>query len=111
MVSTSVMTRASVTAQMNIVWVSRSTVCSTFRDMKLLMYMPRKDTPLSERRMPSPTILLTSLPLWKPKCSNTLNGASVDRQLTFMTPVFKTISWVRFFLLMQTAMRLGVLVT
>ena len=49
MVSWSLMTRASVTLQMNMPWVPRSTYCSTLRDMNALMYLSRNTSPLPER--------------------------------------------------------------
>ena len=49
--------------------------------------------PLSERKGLHPSNLSTFLPLWKPKFWNTLNGASVDRQFTFIIPVCLIIWW------------------
>ncbi len=68
----------SVMLQMNIPWVSMSMYCSTFRDMKELMYFGRKASPLSEYSgwMPAPANLSTVLPLWNPKVWKMSNGAS-----------------------------------
>ena len=87
MVSLSDMTLASVTSQMNMPWVSRSTYCSTFKDMKALIYLGRNTRPLSERSTSIPSNLFTVLPDLKPKDSNTEKGASTDRQFTFIFPV------------------------
>ena len=80
-------TRDSVIEQMNIPWVSRSIYCSTFRDMKELIYLGRNTSPLSERSTSLPANLSVFLPLAKPKVSNTENGASVDSMLRFIMPV------------------------
>ena len=51
MVGLSESTRASVTWQMNMPWVSRSTYCSTFRLMNAFMYLGRNTRPLSLLKM------------------------------------------------------------
>ena len=72
-----------------------SMYCSTFSDMKELMYFGRKASPLSEYSgwMPAPANLSTVLPLWNPKVWKMSNGASVDRQFRFMIPVCLITWW------------------
>ncbi len=93
MVSALEITRASVMVQMKSPWVSKSRYCSTFRDMKALMYLGRNTRPLSERRTGQSANLSAVLPLWKPKFWKTLKGASVDRQFTLRMPVCLITWW------------------
>ena len=59
----------------------------TFSDINEFIYFGRKANPLSLRKGSQDANLSTVLPLWKPNVSNTENGASVLKQLTFIMPV------------------------
>ena len=81
------MTLASVIEQINIPCVPKSTYCSTLSDINELIYFGKNTKPLSLLKGSQFSNLLVFLPLWNPNTSNTLNGASTDKQLTFKIPV------------------------
>ena len=81
------MTRASVTSQMNMPWVPRSMYWITFRDMTAFTYLRSITKPLSDRVRVSPANLSAVRPDWKPKFSKTEKGASSERMFRFMMPV------------------------